>query len=171
MIRRSTPCSAWPICNWGMSPAVWSCWNEVAAAKPDDAATKLDLALAYLRAKQSQKASALLRSMPHVDGDGRRERLLIAAAAGEGGVNAAKTRVEQLLREQPPDDIRTLNVAGTILCATGEFERSRALLATALAAQPKDIETLLNSAAIEFAAAKYQRCLRTPAGRACYRSR
>ncbi len=126
-------------------------FERSAASNPGNHNAQLELAVAYLRAKEPKKASALLRSIPRVDGDSRREMLLVAAATAEGGMDAGKSQVEQLLRDHP-DDPGTLNTAGRFFAQLGEFERSRALLAKALAARPKDIETLLNVARVEAAA-------------------
>ena len=53
------------------------------------------------------------------------------------------------LLEAAPEDLALLNGASQFLAQRGEYERARALLGRALALQPKDTATLLNSARIE----------------------
>lgn len=121
------------------------------AAKPDDRQAQLNLAATYLRTGDNQKAVTLLRSMPYQAGDARREGLLIAAVGVAQGIAAATEEVNGLLRAHA-GDAQILNVCSIFFAQRSEFDRARALLAQARAAQPKEIATFLNAARVELAA-------------------
>jgi len=122
-----------------------------AAREKDNRQRQLDLAATYLQARDFAKATKLLRELPHVDGNARREALLIAAVAAADGLEASDKEITGLL-DAHPKDVALANAAALFLAQRGEYERARALLGRALALQPDDIDTLLNSARIEAAA-------------------
>jgi len=112
---------------------------------------QLELAATYLRAQAYRKAVLLLRDIPHVDGDAQRDALLIAAVAAADGLEKSDAEMKSLL-DAHPKDLALLNAASLFLAQRSEFERARVLLGRALAVQPGDTDTLLNSARIETAA-------------------
>jgi putative PEP-CTERM system TPR-repeat lipoprotein len=124
---------------------------ERSAGEGSSREQQLQLAATYLRVQAYRKAVVLLRELPHVDGDAQRETLLIAAVAAADGIDSSEAEMKGLL-DRHPKDLALLNAAGLIVAQRGEFERARALLGRALAAQPGDATTLLNSARIESAA-------------------
>jgi putative PEP-CTERM system TPR-repeat lipoprotein len=134
----------------GKSGEALSEFEQAAARDSSNRARQLELAASYLQARAYRKAVVLLRGLPHVEGEARRETLLIAAVAGADGLEASDTEMTGLL-EAHPRDVALLNAASQFLAQRGEYERARALLGRALALQPKDTATLLNSARIEAA--------------------
>jgi putative PEP-CTERM system TPR-repeat lipoprotein len=135
----------------GQSGEGLSMLERGASREKDNRQRQLDLAATYLQAHEFGKAAALLRGLPHEDGAARREALLIAAVAATQGLEASDREINGLL-EAHPKDVALANVAAVFLAQRGEYERARALLGRALAQQPEDTETLLNSARIESAA-------------------
>lgn len=122
-----------------------------AASQPNDRNRQLGLAATYVQAGLFPKAIALLRGLAHVDGDARRESMLITAVAGSQGVPAADAEMNALLA-QYPRDVALLNAAASMLAKRNEHERARALVGRALAVKADDPATLMNAARIEFAA-------------------
>ena len=125
--------------------------ERTANAQGSSRASQLELASTYLGARAYQKAVTLLRGMPHVEGDSKREALLIAAVAAADGLGGSDAEMKSLL-DAHPRDLALLNVCGQFLAQRGEFERARALVGRALAVDAKDTDTLMNSARIEAAA-------------------
>lgn len=135
----------------GRAGEALSVLEQAAARESSNRDRQLELAATYLQARAYRKAVVLLRGLPHVDGEGRREALLIAAVAAADGLEASDTEIAGLL-EAHPKDLALLNAASLFLAQRGEYERARALLGRALAIAPDDLPTRLNSARIEAAA-------------------
>jgi putative PEP-CTERM system TPR-repeat lipoprotein len=121
------------------------------ASDPNNRTLQLDLAGARARAGDYEKAVSMLRSMPRVAGDLRREQLLVAVQVAAKGPSAGRAEVDRLVADQPRD-IEVLNFAGLFLAQEREFGSARALLTRADQAQPKNTTTLMNRARVEIAA-------------------
>ncbi len=135
----------------GDSGKALSFLERTASAEGSTREQQLQLATTYLQAQAYRKAVLLLRGLPHVDGEARRDALLIAAVAAADGMEKSDAELKGLI-DAHPKDLALLNAAGLFLAQRGEFERARALLGRALAVQPGDATTLLNSARLESAA-------------------
>lgn len=135
----------------GQSGEALTVLERSAARDSSDRQRQLDLAASYLQARAYRKAVVLLQGLPHVEGEARRESLLIAAVAAADGIEASDKQMSSLL-ESHPKDLALLNASSLFLAQRGEYERARALLGRALAVDPDDTATLLNSARIEAAA-------------------
>ena len=125
--------------------------ERTAAMEPSNRDRQLELAASYLRAGEYRKSVSLLRGLEHVDGDSRRDTLLISAVAALDGIDAGDAEMNALLAAHPKD-IALLNTGSLILAQRGEFERARGLLGRALAENPAEADTLINSARVELAA-------------------
>jgi cellulose synthase operon protein C len=119
-------------------------------AQPENNAVKLDLALAYLRAGKNENARTLLRSIDEGAVGTRRDALLIAAAAAEGGEAGAK-EVERAVAANPKS-IEILNIAASYFGQSGNYARSRAYLKRALDIDSANASTLMNAAHLELSA-------------------
>jgi len=135
----------------GQSGEALSVLERSAARDSSDRQRQLELAAGYLQVRAYRKAVVLLQGLPHVEGEARRESLLIAAVAAADGIEASDAQMKTLL-DTYPQDLALLNAASLFLAQRGEHERARALLGRALAVSPDDTATLLNSARIEAAA-------------------
>ena len=91
---------------------------------PNDVGVKLDLATAYIAAGRSAEAVDLLRALPELTGDARRETLLVTALAAAKGPAEARREVEQLVARNPKD-INILSLAAVARVVAGRL-RGRA---------------------------------------------
>lgn len=122
-----------------------------AAAQPNNANMKLDLAMAYVSGAQYDKAVQLLESMPAVPGGTRRDALLVTALTASKGIDAARKQIDKMVAAAP-QDVATLNLAGSFYARQGEIAAARQLLARSAAKDPKNVTTLLTQARLELAA-------------------
>jgi putative PEP-CTERM system TPR-repeat lipoprotein len=120
-------------------------------AQPANSELKLNLAAAYMRAGQNDKAVDLLTAMPRTSGATQRDQLLITALAAAKGPQAARAEMDRLVAANPKD-AAVLNLAAEFYARGREFDRARQLLNTALGVQPTNATTLINLARVDVAA-------------------
>jgi putative PEP-CTERM system TPR-repeat lipoprotein len=116
------------------------------ARDPANVELKHDLALAYIAARQNDKALKLLRSMPA--NDPRRESLMVSLLAVTEGVPAARARIEQMVASEPAN-ADVLNQAAVLFARLGDVDRARTTLQTALKLHPRSVPTLITLARLE----------------------
>lgn len=124
--------------------------ERAAAANPEDRNLKLDLAEAYLRADQVEKALNILQPMRRLDENLRREALLLGALTNAKGVDAARAQADQWVGESPRN-VAVLNLAGAFFVQHGDFAKARAVLGKAAELDADNVPTLLNWARLEAA--------------------
>ena len=107
--------------------------------------------LATCRRAPYRKAVVLLRGLPHVDGDARRETLLIAAVAGADGLEASDAEMTGLLEAHPEGPGAAQCREPVPRAARRIRTRARLVGPRARRCSPTDTATLLNSARIEAA--------------------
>lgn len=118
--------------------------------QPDNYQLKLNLAAAYMRGGQNDKAVVLLTAMPRTEGETQRDRLLITALAALKGPLAAHEEMERIVAASPKD-AAVLNLAAEFYGRQRDFDRARKLLTAALATQPASAVTLINLARLDIA--------------------
>ncbi|MBB6091626.1 putative PEP-CTERM system TPR-repeat lipoprotein [Povalibacter uvarum] len=125
--------------------------ERAVAAQPQNANLKLDLAVAYLRSGQADKALQLMSGIDRSKADVRQMGLLIASLATAKDMQHARVEIDRLLAARPPD-AQVLNLAAAFFARQGEFDRARATSQRAIDAAPNDVASLLARARIENAA-------------------
>jgi len=119
---------------------------------PDSRGLQVQLAGAYLQAGQAAKAASLLRKGAAGDKvDPRRESLLLQAITLSEGQAAGRARVQSMLAEHGSEPAIS-SIAAGFHARLGEFEKGRALLAEALAKDPRQPELLFALARVEWTA-------------------
>jgi len=138
---------------------------------PEATGIKLDLAAAYIVAGQSEQAVDLLRSLPEVVGNRRREALLVEALVAAKGPVEARREVETLIARNP-SDATILSLGAGHALSQGDFTAARAYLTKALAVQPADprllellAETEVRAGSLDAAETVLQRLLELPGAR------
>ena len=117
------------------------------AHNPQNRELKIELATAYWRSGSNTQAIQLMRTLEHVAGEVRRERLLISALASQDGIAAAREEVDRMISAYPQES-EVLSLAGSFFAAQGEFERARTLLGRASQAAPSNAGVLINRARV-----------------------
>ncbi len=125
--------------------------ERAVAAQPGNTGLKLDLAVAYLRSGQAEKALQLSSGIDRATADVRQMGLLIASLAAAKDMQHARQEIDRLLAARPRDP-QVLNLAGAFFARQGEFDRARSLSQQAIDAKPNDVTAMLARARIESAA-------------------
>lgn len=107
------------------------------AAMPDSVDRRIELATAYLSARQPAKAIEILSAIPKDSPSATRARglLVLATAAGKSPVEA-RLEIDNLIAKSQ-DDAALLAAAGTYLAAGADLGKSRALLERSIQLDPK----------------------------------
>ena len=145
------------------------------ARNPNDVGVKLDLATAYIAAGRSAEAVDLLRALPELTGDARRETLLVTALAAAKGPAEARREVEQLVARNPKD-INILSLAASHALSQADYSGARTYLETALAIDPANprlltmlARTEMQAGSLDAAAAAWRRLEKVPESRTAAR--
>jgi len=102
---------------------------------PGNQGLKMQLAAAYVRANQGEKALALLRSGDAKERDPLADRLLLAATSQAEGEAAARRKLNEMLAARP-NDTELVLMAAQMHMAAREFPRARQLLQDVLQRNP-----------------------------------
>jgi putative PEP-CTERM system TPR-repeat lipoprotein len=107
------------------------------AAMPDNVDRRIELATAYLAARQPAKAIEILSAIPKDSPSARRAKglLVLATAAGKSPAEA-RAEIDNLIAKSQ-DDAALLAAAGTYLAAGSDLAKSRALLERSIQLDPK----------------------------------
>ncbi|HEY7639547.1 MAG TPA: XrtA/PEP-CTERM system TPR-repeat protein PrsT [Steroidobacteraceae bacterium] len=107
------------------------------AAMPDSVDRRIELATAYLAARQPAKAIEILSAVPKDSPSSPRAKglLVLATAAGKSPAEARR-EIDNLIAKSQ-DDPALLTAAGTYLAAGSDLGKSRALLERAIQLDPK----------------------------------
>lgn len=132
----------------GEQPSGIAYLERAVAGNPKDEQVELELAAAYLRAAQPQKAVELLSRGDRREPDARRTGVLVAALIADGDLRRARTEMEALLAARP-NDPATLELAAAFFTQQHEFARARAIAQAASDANPRNVNALLVRAQIE----------------------
>ena len=145
--------------------------EQSVSRNPQDVGVKLDLATAYIAAGRSAQAVDLLRALPELTGDPRRESLLVEALAAAKGPAEARREVEQLVARNPKD-INILSLAASQALSQADFSGARTYLETALAIAPANSQLLtmlarteMRAGSLDAAEAAWQRLQQVPESR------
>jgi tetratricopeptide (TPR) repeat protein len=122
--------------------------EKAAKASPSDARLQLDLAEAYVVARRFQQAMDVLHSVPELAGDGRRERLILAAIRADKGVPAVRAELERMLA-QKPDEPRLLYLAAAFYASENDIPAARAVLNRVVQKNPADSRALAGLGELE----------------------
>lgn len=107
------------------------------AAMPGSVDRRIELATAYLAARQPAKAIEILSAIPNDSpSSGRAKRLLVLATAAGKSPAEARREIDNLLAKSQ-DDPALLAAAGTYLAAGSNLGKARALLERAIQLDPK----------------------------------
>ena len=109
--------------------------EQAALRDPDNIGIKLDLATAYIVTARSVEAVDLLRSLPDVTGDRRRETLLVAALAAAKGPVEVRREIQRLVAKHP-QDVNILSLAAAHALSQADYSAARDYLERALAVDP-----------------------------------
>ena len=138
---------------------------------PDNIGVKLDLATAYIIIGRSAQAVELLRSLPEVAGDRRRETLLVTALAAAKGPVEARREIERLITKYPKD-VNILSLGAEHALSQADYSAARGLLGRALAIEPANPSVLatlarteLRAGSLDAAEASLMRLLEVPGSR------
>ena len=141
------------------------------ARDPREVGLKLDLASAYIAAGRSAEAVNLLRTLPEVTGDPRRESLLVAALEAAKGPGEAGREVQRLVAAHPRD-VDILSLAASHAMTQSSFPDARRYLEQALAIAPTDPRLLVMLAQsetragnVDAAESAWRRLLEVPGSR------
>jgi putative PEP-CTERM system TPR-repeat lipoprotein len=126
----------------GQSAAAVSWLEKSVTAQPNSSPLKLDLAMAYLKNGEAERAVELLQSMPSDARNPRRDVLLIAALASSQGSKSARAQIDRFAAEHP-QDVSVLTTAAELHARFGELKRSREMLDRALAVDPKYVPAFI----------------------------
>ncbi len=137
----------------GQQPSALVYLEKAAAANPDDAKLKLDLAAAYLSAAQPRKAVELLAPMKQSPDEVRRVALLAAALIASGDAAGARAQIDGLLAARP-GDAQALLLGTEFSAQQRDFARARTLAQRAIDTDPKNPQFLLARAGVESRAGK-----------------
>ena len=145
--------------------------EQAVARDPREVGLKLDLASAYIAAGRSAEAVNLLRTLPEVTGDPRRESLLVAALEAAKGPGEAGREVQRLVAAHPRD-VDILSLAASHAMTQSSFPDARRYLEQALAIAPTDPRLLVMLAQsetragnVDAAEAAWRRLLEVPGSR------
>ncbi len=122
--------------------------EQSAAAAPNNAEVRLDLANAYLLTGRRDEALRTLRAMPQDAGGLRRRQLLVLAEASGKDPATARQAIQQLARDNP-GDVGLRVAGGFYLLSAGVGDAARGLFEEALRAEPRNVDALLGVAAAE----------------------
>jgi cellulose synthase operon protein C len=116
------------------------------AAMPDSAERRIELATAYLSARQPAKAIEILSAIPKDSPSAARARglLVLATAAGKSPVEARR-EIDTLIAKTQ-DDPALLAAAGTYLAAGSDLAKARSLLERSIQLDPKAIPARMSLA-------------------------
>ncbi len=145
--------------------------EQAAAQDKDNIGVRLDLATAYIVTGRSAQAVDLLRSLPEVIGDRRRETLLVAALAAAKGPVEVHREIERLISRHP-NDVNILSLGAAHALSQEDYSAARAYLAKALALEPANpgllatlARTEMRAGSLDTAEGTLQRLLAIPGSR------
>ena len=115
--------------------------EQAALRDPENIGLKLDLATAYIVTARSTEALDLLRALPEVTTDRRRETLLVAALAAAKGPIEVHREIERLLVKHP-QDVDILSLAAAHALSQADYATARSYLERALAVEPGNASLL-----------------------------
>jgi putative PEP-CTERM system TPR-repeat lipoprotein len=122
--------------------------EEMLAKEPGNEGARVQLASAYLQAKQPAKAAKLLREGGSADETGRAALLLAAIEASEGGA-AARAKVDALVAANPGNPYLA-TLAASYYAQAGDVAAGRAVLTRALEKGAEPAALLLARAQLEW---------------------
>ena len=134
----------------GNSDAAVETLERGVRANPSNTALRLDLGQAYLIAGRTKEALETLKPGAGTDGDARHDVLFIKALNAERGARGSRDEIDKRVGEQPKS-VPTLNLGALFFASRWEFERTRNLLAQALAIDPRNVASLINLARVAVA--------------------
>lgn len=127
------------------------------AAKPGTELTpqvQLEVANGYLLAGETDKALAILRSMPDSGSAAyQRDSLLLLTLQRKGDEAQLMAQSKAMLARSPQDPVLR-NLVGSVYAASGKMDLARAQFNEALRLAPSDAQSLINLAKVEYAQGK-----------------